>query len=196
MSRPRVVIDCDPGIDDALTLMAAVHLTEVVGITTVSGNVGIDHTTRNALALVEATGHDIPVHRGASRPLLAPVHDAARVHGTSGLGPVTLPDPERPAASDDAVGFLLDTAAPDVHLLAVGPLTNVAAAMAADPTVVNRFGGVTVMWGERWRPTRPFPRGTSPQLPSSTCGPTPRPRRSCSAAAPPSPWSGSTSPIR
>ena len=169
MSRPRVVIDCDPGIDDALAIVAAVHLTDLVGITTVSGNVDIEHTTRNALALVEATGHDIPVHRGAARPLVAPPHDAARVHGASGLGPVELGDPSRPAESDDAVGFLLDTAANDIHLLAIGPLTNVAAALRADPTFASRLGGVTVMGGAL--PNGPaLPDG--PALPEGNVTPT------------------------
>jgi inosine-uridine nucleoside N-ribohydrolase len=121
----------------------------VVGITTVNGNVGIEHTTHNALAAVEASGLDIGVHRGAERPLIAPTMDAARVHGPTGLGSVEVPPVQRDVASNDAVGFLLDTArsVDDLHLLAIGPLTNVALALRADPTLPSRLGGLTIMGG-------------------------------------------------
>ncbi|MCY4422036.1 MAG: nucleoside hydrolase, partial [Acidimicrobiaceae bacterium] len=82
--RPRIVLDCDPGLDDAIAILTAGHFGELVGITTVNGNVGIDHTTHNALVTAQIADLDVPVHRGAARPLIAPTMDAARIHGATG----------------------------------------------------------------------------------------------------------------
>lgn len=90
-STPPILLDCDPGIDDALAILTAAHHGDLVGITTVNGNVGIEHTTHNALVTTQIAGLDVPVHRGADRPLVEPVLDAARVHGATGLGSVVLP---------------------------------------------------------------------------------------------------------
>ena len=144
-----MLIDCDPGLDDAIALLTAAHLTELVGITTVNGNVGIEHTTHNALAVAQVSGLDIPVHRGAARPLIAPPIDAAYVHGPTGLGTVEIPELDRSVDSDDAVGFILDMArtVDDLELVAVGPLTNIALALRRDPTLPSRLGGFTIMGG-------------------------------------------------
>ena len=149
MARLPMLIDCDPGLDDAIALLAAAHLTDLVGITTVNGNVGIDHTTHNALAITQIADLDVAVHRGAARPLIAPTIDAAYVHGPTGLGSVELPELTRSTASDDAVGFICDTArsVDGLHLVAVGPLTNSALALRADPDLPNRLGGFTIMGG-------------------------------------------------
>ena len=149
MARLPMLIDCDPGLDDAIALLAAAHLADVVGITTVNGNVGIDHTTHNALAITQIADLDIPVHRGAARPLIAPTIDAAYVHGPTGLGSVELPELTRSTVSDDAVGFICDTAraVDGLHLVAVGPLTNIALALRADPDLPSRLGGFTIMGG-------------------------------------------------
>ena len=144
-----MLIDCDPGLDDAIALLTAAHLTELVGITTVNGNVGIEHTTHNALAVAQVSGLDIPVHRGAARPLIAPTIDAAYVHGPTGLGTVEIPELDRSVDSDDAVGFILDMArtGDDRERVAVGPLTNIALALRRDPTLPSRLGGFTIMGG-------------------------------------------------
>ncbi|MEM9520845.1 MAG: nucleoside hydrolase [Actinomycetota bacterium] len=149
MARPPMLIDCDPGLDDAIALLTAAQLTDLVGITTVNGNVGIDHTTHNALAVAHVSGLDIPVHRGAGRPLLAPTIDAAYVHGATGLGTVEIPEPTSAVASNDAVGFILDMArtVDDLQLVAVGPLTNIALALRRDPSLPERLGGFTIMGG-------------------------------------------------
>jgi len=149
MPHASLLIDCDPGLDDAIALLAAAQLADVVGVTTVNGNIGIDHTTHNALAIVRATGKDIPVHRGAARPLIAPVMDASYVHGPTGLGNVSIPDVTGSIASDDAVGFIIDMArtVDRLHLVAVGPLTNIALAVRRDPTLPERLGGFTIMGG-------------------------------------------------
>ena len=144
-----MLIDCDPGLDDAIALLTAAHLTDLVGITTVNGNVGIDHTTHNALAVAQVAALEVPVHRGAGRPLIAPTIDAAYVHGPTGLGSVEIPELDRTVASDDAVGFILDMArsVDDLQLVAVGPLTNIALALRRDPTLPSRLGGFTIMGG-------------------------------------------------
>lgn len=144
-----MLIDCDPGIDDAIALLTAMSRANLVGITTVNGNVGIEHTTHNALAIAQIAGADVPIHRGATRPLLAPTIDAAYVHGATGLGSVELPALSRDIDSDDAVGFILDMARSidNLHLVAVGPFTNIALALRRDPTLPQRLGGFTIMGG-------------------------------------------------
>ena len=148
-ARPRIVLDCDPGLDDAIAILTAAHFGELLGITTVNGNVGIEHTTHNALITAQIAGLDVPVHRGAARPLISPTMDAARIHGATGLGDVALPVLRRAAASEDVVAFLCDTAraVEDLHLVAVGPLTNVALALRRDPDLPRHLAGLTIMGG-------------------------------------------------
>ncbi|MYJ41134.1 MAG: hypothetical protein F4076_01620, partial [Acidimicrobiaceae bacterium] len=148
-ARPSIVLDCDPGLDDAIAILTAAHFGELVGITTVNGNVGVEHTTHNALATAQIAGLDVPVHRGADRPLIAPTTDAARIHGSAGLGDAALPELARSVASDDAVAFLCDTSrsVDGLHLVAVGPLTNVALALRRDPDLRSRLAGLTIMGG-------------------------------------------------
>ena len=147
--RPRMLLDCDPGLDDAVAILTAAHYGDLVGITTVSGNVGLDHTTRNALAVAELAGLDVPVHRGAARPLVAPAQDAARVHGPTGLGDAVLPEPARSAGPGSAADFISEKAraVDGLHLVAVGPLTNVALALRNDPDLAGHLAGITVMGG-------------------------------------------------
>ncbi len=149
MSKIPILIDCDPGLDDAIAILTAAHVAELIGITTVNGNVGIEHTTHNALAVVETAGLDVPVHRGAARPLIADTVDARHVHGPTGLGSVDLPEVHRTVASCDAVGYILDMAAEveGLHLVATGPLTNIALAIQRDPGLPQRLSGITIMGG-------------------------------------------------
>jgi inosine-uridine nucleoside N-ribohydrolase len=147
-AAPRVLIDCDPGHDDAIMLICAAAYADVVGITTVNGNVGLHHTTRNALAIAELLGWDVPVHAGAARPLIAEPVDAREVHGESGMDGTTLPVPTR-EAGPDGVGFLLDAtrAEEGLWLIPTGPLTNVALAMRLDPAFATRLAGICLMGG-------------------------------------------------
>ena len=145
---PGVLIDCDPGHDDAVMLaLAAVHA-RVVGITTVCGNVDLHHTTRNALAIAQLVGLDVPVHAGAAEPLDGSRVDAAEVHGATGMDGTTLPEPER-TAGGDGPGFLLDASAAEegLWLVATGPLTNVAIALQRDPGFAHRLAGISRMGG-------------------------------------------------
>ncbi|MCU1371404.1 MAG: Ribosylpyrimidine nucleosidase [Ilumatobacteraceae bacterium] len=146
--RPRVLIDCDPGHDDAIMMVCAAAFADVVGITTVNGNVGLHHTTRNALAIAELLGWDVPVHAGAARPLIADPVDASEVHGEDGMHGTTLPTPSRPAG-DDGIGFLIEATRQEegLHLIATGPLTNVALALRVDPGFARRLAGITFMGG-------------------------------------------------
>jgi inosine-uridine nucleoside N-ribohydrolase len=149
MSSVPMLIDCDPGLDDAIALLTAAHVAELVGITTVNGNVGLDHTTHNALAVAEVAGLDVPIHRGAARPLVNDPMDAAHVHGPTGLGSVTIPEVSRDVDSDDAVTFILDMArsVDGLHLVPIGPLTNIAHALLTDPSLPSRLSGITLMGG-------------------------------------------------
>ena len=147
MSKPRLIIDCDPGHDDAIALILAHRHAEVVGVTTVSGNAPLQATTANALMVTALLGADTPVHCGAARPLVGEPAHAAAVHGESGLGGVARLAHQRRPASDDAVGFLLDAADEALWVVAVGPLTNLALALERDPTWGRRLAGISIMGG-------------------------------------------------
>lgn len=146
-TKRRVIIDCDPGHDDAVALVLAHRHAEVLGVTTVSGNAPLAATTANALLVTALLKASTPVHAGAAKPLLgAPVH-AAAVHGESGLAGVDRMEHDRTPASEDAVAFLLDAAAPDVWIIALGPLTNLAHAIDRDPHWPRRVAGISLMGG-------------------------------------------------
>lgn len=145
--KPKIVLDCDPGIDDAFAILCALRWCNLLAITTVAGNVGIDHTTHNALIVTQLAHADVPVHRGAAAPLVGDVLDAAEVHGTLGMGGVASPQLTTTEADDDAVTALLELAAPDVTVVAVGPLTNIALAIRQDPTWIHRIERLVVMGG-------------------------------------------------
>lgn len=120
-----IILDCDPGHDDAIAILLALSSPEVElrGIVTVAGNQTVDKTTRNALKVLELAGRaDIPVVRGADTPLRRPLRTAPHVHGESGLDGPDLPEPAAAASTDDPADWL----GPGVVLVATGPLTNVA----------------------------------------------------------------------
>ena len=128
----RIVLDCDPGHDDAIALLLALASPEVelLGVTTVHGNQTVDKTTENALRVLELAGRaNVPVARGADRPLVRELHVAAHVHGESGLDGPHLPAATARPVEQDAVDFLVEHVDGDVTLVAVGPLTNVALAL-------------------------------------------------------------------
>jgi purine nucleosidase len=157
MARLRIVIDTDPGIDDAVALLVALAERErldVLGITTVAGNVPLHFTTANALRVVELAGRaDVPVFAGAPAPLHRTVHTAVRVHGEDGLAGADLPVPALAAQSRSAVSFLVETLAGvpprSVTLCALGPLTNLALAFAQAPRVVAGVERIVLMGGAR-----------------------------------------------
>ena len=144
-----VIVDCDPGHDDAIALVLAARHAELVGVTTVAGNAPIESTTRNALVVLDLLGHDAPVHRGAARPLLAPPKHAGYVHGDSGLDGADLPEPTRAEGSGDAVDYIVETvrAREGIWLVPTGPLTNIAMALRRAPDLADRLAGISLMGG-------------------------------------------------
>lgn len=149
MQRPAIILDCDPGHDDAIAIMAGARYCELLGITTVSGNVDLGRTTRNALTTCQVAGIDVPVHSGAARPLVAEPRHARFIHGESGLDGPHLPPLDRSVASGDAVRFIIDTvrSRDGVWLVAVGPLTNIALALRQAPDIAERLNGISIMGG-------------------------------------------------
>ena len=148
--RPRIVLDCDPGVDDTFAIFTALRYCDLAAITTVAGNVGLNHTTRNALVALQLSGAGhIPVHQGAAGQLNGePTEDAAHVHGATGLGGVTPPELDIAPADTDAVTALFEaTAAGDTIVVAIGPLTNLALALQQDPTWVKRVPQLVIMGG-------------------------------------------------
>jgi purine nucleosidase len=157
MAVQKIIIDCDPGIDDALALLFAHGHPdlELCGITTVAGNVGLDLTTANALRVRDYVGLDaVPVVAGSPRPLLRPVIDAREVHGDSGLGAVSLPAPSSRAADGHAADFLaraIGAAPGEITLIAVGPLTNIALTVRHYPQIVTQVRDFVIMGGSAGR---------------------------------------------
>jgi purine nucleosidase len=152
-----IILDCDPGIDDALAIGFAVAAPEIelAGITTVAGNVGLVKTTANALAVASFVGAgDVPVTAGCAAPLLRPALDAGHVHGDSGLGGAVLPPSARLAAEEHATDFIIDTlaAAPgEITLVATGPLTNIALALRRQPQLADWVRDFVIMGGSASR---------------------------------------------
>jgi inosine-uridine nucleoside N-ribohydrolase len=145
-----VILDCDPGHDDAIALVLAAHFLDLRGVTTVAGNSGLANTTRNALVVLDLAGRpDVAVHAGAAHPLVEPLHTAPDIHGASGLAGADLPSPSRAPTGDDAVGFLIDTtrAVEGLWWVVTGPMTNAALALRAAPDLAGRLGGISFMGG-------------------------------------------------
>lgn len=152
-SRIPLLIDTDPGVDDALALLMAFadprH--EVVGLTVTAGNVGLRHTVANALKLRDIAGaNEVPVYAGCDRPLLHPAPDAAYVHGEDGFGDVGY-EPSSgvvaPHHGAEAIIAMSHAHAGRLLLVALGPLTNLALALRLDPTLPERIARLVVMGG-------------------------------------------------
>lgn len=154
LSQPRrVLLDTDPGIDDALTILLALASPEVelAGLAVVHGNCPLADGLANALAVLELGGApEIPVAAGCDRPLLRPLRTALDTHGTTGLGYATLPPPEARPVAEHGVDLLIREimAAPGaVDLVAVGPLTNVALALRKEPRLAAAVRECVIMGG-------------------------------------------------
>jgi inosine-uridine nucleoside N-ribohydrolase len=145
-----IVIDCDPGHDDAIAILLALASPEVElrGITTVAGNQTRDKTTRNALKVLELAGRaDIPVAAGADAPLVRTLRTAANVHGESGLDGPDLPEPSTAPVDGHAADVLAELIEPGVVLVPTGPLTNVALLLERHPDVRDRLERIVWMGG-------------------------------------------------
>ena len=157
MSRIPVIIDTDPGQDDALAILLALAASDrldLLGITTVAGNVGIDLTTANALRILEvAKRTDVPVYRGASQPLLRKLHTAEYICGPDGLDGANLPPATTKVRDQHAVPFIIETlrkaADRSITLCPIGPLTNLALVFAQEPALAAKVARIVIMGGAR-----------------------------------------------
>jgi inosine-uridine nucleoside N-ribohydrolase len=150
----RVLIDTDPGVDDSMAILLALASPEieVEGLTTVFGNVGVETTTQNALSVLELAGRpDIPVAMGAGKPLMRENTSRGwQVHGRNGLGGVELPEPKAKPDKRRAAQFIIDTIMEnpgEITLVPLGPLTNVALAVATEPRIAENVKEVVLMGG-------------------------------------------------
>ncbi len=151
-ARP-IIIDCDPGQDDAVALLLAFASPEldVVAVTAVAGNVPLALTAANARRVCELAGRaDVAVHAGCPRPILGRLETAEHVYGKTGLAGVDLPEPTMPLAPGHAVDFLVErlmASDGDITLAAMGPLTNLALAVVKEPRVVAKMREIVLMGG-------------------------------------------------
>ena len=153
MTPTPIVLDCDPGHDDAIAIMLALASPEVelVAVTTVSGNAPLHHTTANAIRVLDHLGRsDVPVAAGADRPLVQDPFTPGDVHGPTGLDGPALPPPGREPVAAHAVDLIAELATSDrapVTLVATGPLTNVALFAARHPRAAAALARVVIMGG-------------------------------------------------
>ncbi len=150
----KVILDMDPGIDDALAILLACRSPEleVLGITTVAGNTYAERGAVNALKTLEVLGRrDVPVYVGQRKPLLRSYEPEEWVHGSDGLGDVGIPEPagkpEEGRAVDFIVETVMDSGPGEVTIVATGPLTNIAAALILEPRVAERLQELVIMGG-------------------------------------------------
>lgn len=155
MTKRSIIIDCDPGQDDAIALLLAMSSPDeldVLGITAVAGNVPLELTERNARQLRDiGKRSDIPVFAGCSRPMQRDLVTAEHVHGVTGIDGIDIVEPELPLEDLHAVDFIVETlrAADDesVTLVPIGPLTNIGTAIQRDPTILSKVREIVIMGG-------------------------------------------------
>ncbi len=150
-TRPRIILDCDPGHDDMFAIAVGSMLCEIVGITAVAGNSPLVNTERNARIARDLMRLDgVPVHSGAAHPLSGPTSVSAdEAHGRTGLDGPEPREPRLPLDGDDAVSFLVERTRSEegLWIVAIGPLTNITLALRADPTMRDRIAGLSFMGG-------------------------------------------------
>ncbi len=155
MKKIPVIIDCDPGVDDALALMMAFAKKEldIKAITSVSGNVGIEYTTHNARLVAGILGMDVPVAMGAAKPIIAPKRFADKTHGSDGFGGASSLFDENhlaPLSDKNAVELMADVlrnSEEKVTIIAIGPLTNIAVFLMAHPELKDKIEMLSIMGG-------------------------------------------------
>ncbi|NLL73917.1 MAG: nucleoside hydrolase [Clostridiales bacterium] len=156
----KVIIDCDPGHDDAIALLLALHSEEiqVLGVTTVAGNSELENTRRNARKILDYAGAtDIDVYSGCERPLMRDLYrlTGAIIHGEDGLGGPHIPDPVIPIKDEHAVDFIIRTLKESdskAILIPTGPLTNIATAFIKAPEIKEKVEKIIIMGGAVWDP--------------------------------------------
>ena len=160
MVSKRIILDCDPGHDDAIAILLALGCPDIdlVAITTVAGNQTLEKTTLNARRVCTVAGAlDVPIYPGCWRPRVRPQVTAGEIHGTSGLDGPEFGEPAVPVRNEHAVDYLVRTLmaeGEDITLVPTGPLTNVAAALAREPRIAQRTREVVLMGGAYTRGNR------------------------------------------
>lgn len=153
----KIIIDCDPGIDDFAALLFAVrtNMLDIVGVTTVAGNCTVENGTINALKALELAGDEtIPVYKGAAKALKIEDVDATYVHGSDGLGGIGFEMPKRMPEAEDAIDFLVRKVAEnpgEITVVPIGALTNIALAVQKDPNFVRNVKSIVLMGGAEGR---------------------------------------------
>ncbi len=155
MSRRKIIIDCDPGQDDAVALLLAFASSDeldVLGVTTVAGNVPLELTQRNARMMCDLAGvSDMPVFAGCNRPMVCELETAENIHGKTGIDGIDVFSPVTPLAEGHAVSFivdaLLDAAPGSITLVPTGPLTNIATAIEREPAALAGIREIVLMGG-------------------------------------------------
>ena len=151
--RKNIIIDCDPGIDDAVAILLAIANEDklnILGITTVTGNQSIEKVTTNALKLVSFLNRDIKVAKGADTPLIREKRIASAIHGTTGMGNYELPEAKGSVVNENAVEFLKNTLLSSdekITLVPIGPLTNIALLLKVYPEVKEKIEEIVLMGG-------------------------------------------------
>lgn len=155
MTKRQVILDCDPGQDDAICLllaMASPDELDILGVTTVAGNVPLALTERNARQIRDIAGRDdIPVFAGCSKPMVRKLITAEKVHGKTGIDGIEIVEPKQPLEDKHAVDFIVETLrvaeAESITLVPMGPLTNVGTAFQKDPSILDKVEQIVMMGG-------------------------------------------------
>ena len=152
MVKTKIILDCDPGHDDAVAIILAGKNPKIdlLGITIVSGNQTLDKTVRNALNVTQHLGIDVPVYGGCSEPMVRKKVVAGDIHGESGLDGPVFPPLERKAEPEHAVNFIIKTlmeSEGDITVVTTGPMTNLAMAMRMEPNIVPKIKQIVLMGG-------------------------------------------------
>ena len=151
--KHKIILDCDPGHDDAIAILLAAHHPDIdlLAITTVAGNQSLDKTTLNALKVCSlANIRDVPVARGMDRPLVRPASHAANIHGESGMDGPDVPEPDIEPVAQHGVDLLIDMLMDsdgDITIVPTGPLTNIATAIRREPGILPRIKAISLMGG-------------------------------------------------
>lgn len=165
MEKRKVILDCDPGHDDAISIIIAASersTLDIAGITTVAGNVEVGKNTVNALKICELLKLDVPVHQGASGPMVKPSEIATEIHGSTGMDGPELPEPDKTKEEQHAVDFIIKTVRSSkekVTLVPTGPLTNIALALIKAPDIKDNIEEIVLMGGGtfgNWTPAAEF----------------------------------------
>jgi inosine-uridine nucleoside N-ribohydrolase len=151
--KHKIILDCDPGHDDAIAILLAARHPEIdlLAITTVAGNQSLEKTTRNALKVCSLAGlTNIPIARGMDRPLVIKAKHAENIHGASGLNGPNIPEPTIELINKHAVDLIIELLLDfdgDITLVPTGPLTNIASAIRIQPRVIPKIKGISLMGG-------------------------------------------------